>query len=74
MKNQWEINPGDHVAVSFNGGGTEIVLCRNAEVMNKPQATGDSWIFKDTTTGYVHYVSEGCTVSKAIQKGHYNDL
>ena len=52
----------DVVAVNFNGA--QYTLCSKAEVLHKPQATGDSWVFKDCDTGTIHYVSEGCTVTK----------
>jgi hypothetical protein len=55
------IKEGDIVAVDFNGA--QYTLCRSAIVEYIPCATGDSWVFKDTETGEVHYVSEGCTVT-----------
>lgn len=57
-----KINVGDTVRVDFNGAQT--TLCHRAMVVYMPCATGDSWIFKDLDTGAIHYVSEGCTVSK----------
>lgn len=59
-----EIIPGDIVIVSFNQ--SESTLCNEAEVLNVPHQTGESWIFKDTKLGWLHYVSEGCTVSKKL--------
>lgn len=56
------IEVGDVVVVNFNGA--QITLCHEAEVKHRPMATGDSWIFRDLRTGEVHYVSEGCTVTK----------
>ncbi len=56
------IKVGDIVVVNFNGA--QITLCSEAEVVAIPSYTGDSWIFEDKKTGFVHYVSEGCTVSK----------
>lgn len=55
------IKEGDIVCVNFHG--ICFTLCPKAIVYHVPQATGDSWIFKDTETNQVHYVSEGCTVS-----------
>lgn len=57
-----KINVGDTVRVDFNGAQT--TLCHRAKVIYIPAATGDSWIFADEDTGAIHYVSEGCTVSK----------
>lgn len=59
MKNKIEV--GDIVCVSFNN--SQATLTSRAEVMYIPCATGDSWIFKDTNTGQIYYVSEGCTIS-----------
>ena len=56
------IHDGDKVAVNFNNA--EITLCSKAEVLHVPGATGESWVFKDCFDGVVHYVSEGCTVTK----------
>jgi hypothetical protein len=50
--------------VNFNNA--QITLCYEAELISYPRATGDSWIFKDLRTGFLHYVSEGCTVSKRL--------
>lgn len=58
----YKIKIGDVVRVNFNGAMT--TLCLKAEVKYIPYATGDSWIFEDLSDGSVHYVSEGCTVSK----------
>ncbi len=57
-----QIHTGDIVVVNFNGA--QITLCHEAEVIYKPFATGDSWIFKDLRTNEIHYVSEGCTVTR----------
>lgn len=56
------INVGDEVVVNFNG--SKRTLCSRARVDHIPVATGDSWIFKDLESGEIHYVSEGCTVTK----------
>lgn len=58
----FEIVVGDLVRVDFNGA--QITLSHEAEVISKPVATGDSWVFRDLRTGKVHYVSEGCTITK----------
>jgi len=65
------INIGDIVQVDFNGA--QITLCRNAMVIYKPVATGDSWIFKDPVTGFEYHVSEGCTISKKLESLRGND-
>jgi hypothetical protein len=56
------IMKGDTVSVNFHNA--QFTLCRIAEVIYKPVATGDSWIFLDIETGQLHHVSEGCTISK----------
>ena len=57
-----KIQVGDMVHVDFNNA--KYTLCHRATVMSMPCATGDSWVFCDSDTGQIHYVSEGCTVSK----------
>ena len=59
------IKEGDVVNVNFNN--SQYTLSRSAKVLHVPCATGDSWIFEDADTGYIHYVSEGCTISKLLQ-------
>lgn len=56
------INEGDEVTVNFNNA--QATLCRRARVEYTPCATGDSWVFTDLDTGDIHYVSEGCTITK----------
>jgi len=58
------IEVGDKVIVNFNNA--QFTLCKNAEVLYKPTATGDSWINKDLDTNEIHYISEGCTITKII--------
>ncbi len=67
MKNLREntIEPGDLVHVNFNG--SQYSLCSRALVLNRPGQTGESWVFKDQSTQKIHYVSEGCTVTKIQQ-------
>jgi len=62
MSKPWEIKVGDLVHVDFNNA--QFTLCSRAVVHYKPQATGDSWIFEDCDNGKIHYVSEGCTITK----------
>ena len=62
MEELKRINSGDKVSVHFNGA--QITLCFEAIVRSMPCATGDSWIFEDCRSGEVHYVSEGCTITK----------
>ena len=57
-----EILIGDIVHVDFNCA--QHTLCQQAVVLNIPCATGDSWIFRDVKNGTIHYVSEGCTITK----------
>lgn len=52
---------GDTVSVSINTA--MVTLFDAATVLHVPQATGESWIFRDAE-GNVYYVSEGCTVTK----------
>lgn len=56
------INTSDIVHVDFNNA--QVTLCSRAEVLYMPGATGDSWHFRDCKTGEIHYVSEGCTITK----------
>jgi hypothetical protein len=60
MKDRIEV--GDIVHVDFNC--SQYTLSHEAEVLYKPLGIGDSWHFKDIKTGQIHYVSEGCTISK----------
>jgi len=60
--NDSEIKCGDTVAVNFNNA--QFTLCSKATVLYMPVATGDCWHFRDNETGIIHYVSEGCTISK----------
>ncbi len=62
--NRNRIKEGDTVTVNFNG--SQVTLCRSAKILNIPNATGDSWVVEDSDTGYIHYISEGCTISKSI--------
>lgn len=55
------IEVGDFVAVNFNGA--QLTLCHRAEVIYIPNSAYDCWIFKDTSTGAIHDVTEGCTVT-----------
>jgi hypothetical protein len=52
---------GDTVQVMFNN--SQFTLSLKATLLRFPDATGDSWVFRDEETGWLHYVSEGCTVS-----------
>ena len=56
-----EIEVGDIVVVNFHN--VMSTLTKRAEVLRVPHATGDSWRFKDTDKGVIHYVSEGCTIT-----------
>jgi hypothetical protein len=65
-----KIEVGDTVRVNFNN--SQFTLCNEAIVLNKPCATGDSWIFEEQVRNQyskeligkkIHYVSEGCTIT-----------
>jgi hypothetical protein len=64
METKDQIKIGDRVVVSFNN--SQVTLSRNATILAIPCATGDSWVFRDDETKLIHYVSEGCTISKRI--------
>ena len=72
MKSNEEINIGDTVSVNFNN--TKQTLSKEAFVIHMPNATGDSWVFKDIATGAVHYVSEGCTITLMRTRGEIQGL
>ena len=55
------IQEDDIVSVDFNGA--QLTLTHRAKVLYIPCAPGDSWIFRDTDTGRLFDVSEGCTVT-----------
>ena len=56
-----KIEVGDTVSVNFHGA--QMTLCPLAKVLYLPAATGDSWHFRDVSTGEIHAISEGCTVT-----------
>ena len=60
------IEEGDVVQVDFNNA--HVTLSHAAIVISKPCQPGDWWIFRDEETGLLHYISEGCTISKHISK------
>ena len=62
MNREHTIEVGDIVSVNFNNA--QYTLSPRAIVLKTPAATGDSWVFKDLKTKEVHYVSEGCTITK----------
>ena len=57
-----EIQENDIVCINFNNA--KYTLCHHAKVLHVPCATGDSWHFQDLDSGDIHYVNEGCTVTK----------
>jgi hypothetical protein len=64
-----KIQVGDIVSVSFNG--IQFTLCHKATVLYIPNVgQGESWIFVDEDTKTIHYVSEGCTISKQQKENH----
>lgn len=58
------ISVGDEVTVNFNN--SQFTQCQTAIVHHIPGGEGDSWIFEDIGTRKVHYISEGCTVTKNL--------
>jgi uncharacterized Fe-S cluster protein YjdI len=64
--NERRIERGDTVIVAFNTG--QCMLSFDATVESVPCQTGEPWIFVDNQTGDVHYVTEGCTVSKKAKR------
>jgi len=56
------IKAGDKVTVRFNAN--QFTLCKGT-VKYVPCSTGDSWII-EADNGKVHYISEGCTITKDI--------
>lgn len=64
------IQQGDIVSVDFNTAGEAgINLVSRGVVEWVPCATGDSWIVVEQPSGRVHYISEGCTVTKLAARG-----
>jgi hypothetical protein len=73
MKPEDRIKEGDLVHVDINQA--QITLCHEAEVLHMPNRAGDSLVFKELRKGpkgvvetFIHYVSEGCTVSKKLDQ------
>ena len=64
IPNESKIHCGDTVRVDFNN--SQYTLCSSATVLFMPSCAGDCWGFKDNKTGDIHYVSEGCTVTKIL--------
>lgn len=54
------IEVSDRVKVRIIGMG--YTLSSDAEVLNVPRATGESWGFKDVHTGEIMYTTEGVTI------------
>jgi hypothetical protein len=59
---KYAIKSGDIVTVNFYN--SQCTLGRELVVMHIPNVPGDWWIFKDNEIDKLHYVSEGCTVTK----------
>ena len=55
------IEAGDIVSVNINAA--KVTVCSRGKVLQKPQATGDSWVFMDLITNSIIAVSEGCTIA-----------
>lgn len=71
MSKTHHITVGDIVSVHVHAG--QYTISHEAEVLYIPCATGDSWIFKDLYTDDIHYVSEGCTVTKEPNRNNGDD-
>ena len=56
------IEVGDVVSVNFHN--IQFTLCFRAKVEYVPCSMCDGWIFRDVNTNEIHYVSEGCTITK----------
>ena len=56
------IKKGDFVHVDFNNA--QFTLCHRAEVLSVWDPGEPVWIFRDTQTKQLHYVSENCTITK----------
>ena len=56
------IEKGDKVTVNFHG--SQITLVHRGLVLYVPCSMNDRWIIKDTGSGEIHHISEGCTVTK----------
>ena len=57
-----QIQEGDIVKVKYYS--QMWTLTDNGKVLNVPVSTDDSWIIEDMDTGDIHYISEGCTITK----------
>ena len=66
VQEKQKIRVGDVVRVDFNNA--QNTLCYRAIVLNIPCAVGESWHFEELDTGNIHYVNEGCTITKFIDK------
>ena len=60
--NDHRIEIGDTVCVNFMTA--QYTLSSKAKVLFVPCSSGDCWGFEDLETHTIHYVSEGCTVTK----------
>jgi len=58
---------GDEVDVEYVNNSK--LLGAGLIVINVPNATGESWAFKDTVKRLIHEVSEGCTITKISDEG-----
>lgn len=65
------ITENDIVSVNFHV--SRWTICHRAKVLHVPCAIGDSWHFEDLDTGDIHYVSEGCTITKRRSNGQAAD-
>lgn len=56
----------DIVRVDFNNAQTTLTF--SAKVLCIPNAVGDNWVFEDTRTQTIYWVSEPCTIT-LLQRG-----
>jgi len=64
MKSEYTIQLGDFVSVNFHNA--QVTLSKRAEVLSLPYNPGESWVVKDVETKIIHYISEGCTITKLL--------
>lgn len=65
-----KIEPGDVVSVNFHAQA--YTLTPRAVVLKRPEWKGDNWLFEDTASGSIHYVTEPCTITLIDDLGDFN--
>ena len=66
MSNEDIIKAGDSVRVNFHN--QQFTLISQGKVLGTPSDAGPNnrWVIKDELDSKVHYISEGCTVTKDV--------